>query len=134
MSAAQVKTVILYNRRKVRPETLAAIANADHGDMIEVEPEEMTCFLPLAIFIPATDPAVVELERRRLEERHAKQRDDAVVAANADPGAAGKTAAKLAQDRVKQKQREKDDPTAHQEADSAALDELERIAGEGDPS
>lgn len=133
MNGANVKTVVLYNRRQVRPETIAAIANSDHGDMIPVEAEEMACFLPLAIFIPATDPAVVELERRRLEERHAKQRDDAVVAANADPNAAGKTAAKLAQDRVKQKQREKD-PAAHEEADSAALDELERIAGEGDPS
>ena len=47
------KTVILYNERRIRPQTLEAIQNAKDGDMIPVDVSEMSSFLPLVVHEPA---------------------------------------------------------------------------------
>lgn len=47
MSTINIKSVMLYNVRRVRPQTLEAIANARDGDMIPVDPTEMDAFMQL---------------------------------------------------------------------------------------
>ena len=47
MATINIKSVMLYNVRRVRPQTLEAIANARDGDMIPVDPTEMDAFMQL---------------------------------------------------------------------------------------
>jgi hypothetical protein len=49
------KTVILYDVRKIRPQTLEAIQNAKDGDMIACDTSEMNSFLPLVVHEPSID-------------------------------------------------------------------------------
>ena len=46
------KTVILYDQRRIRPETLEAIETAMDGDMIPVDVSELQSFLPLVVHEP----------------------------------------------------------------------------------
>ena len=57
MPAMNFKTVILYDIRKIRPQTLEAIQNAKDGDMIPCDPSEMGSFLPLVVHEPALSEA-----------------------------------------------------------------------------
>lgn len=53
MPALDFKTVILYDIRKIRPQTLEAIQGAKDGEMIPVDSSEMGSFLPLVVHAPA---------------------------------------------------------------------------------
>lgn len=53
MPAMNFKTVILYDVRRIRPETLDRIQNAGDGEMIPVDVSEMQSFMPLVIHEPA---------------------------------------------------------------------------------
>jgi hypothetical protein len=55
----EVKTVILYNRRRIRPETLKAIADAKDGEMIPCTPEELDSFDAVTIFTRSAQEAAV---------------------------------------------------------------------------
>ena len=55
MPAMEFKTVILYDVRKIRPQTLTAIQEAKDGDMIGVDPSEMSSFLPLVVHSPEVE-------------------------------------------------------------------------------
>lgn len=48
-----LKTVVLYNQRKIRPQTLRAICDAAPGAMIPVDESELNSFMPLTVFLPA---------------------------------------------------------------------------------
>ena len=52
MPAMNFKTVILYNVRRIRPETLTAISEAQDGDMVPVDQSEIDQFLPIVIHQP----------------------------------------------------------------------------------
>lgn len=65
-----LKTVVLYLKHKVRPETLAAIADAEPGGMIGVEESELFAFLPMAIFLSEDNPELKQARDR--EARKAK--------------------------------------------------------------
>ena len=52
LKSMQMKTVVLYNSRRVRPETVAAIRDAEDGDMIPVIPEELDSFMSMTFFQP----------------------------------------------------------------------------------
>lgn len=49
-AAKKWKTVLLYNRRRVQPDTMQAILDAEEGAMIPVDPGELDHFLQLVIF------------------------------------------------------------------------------------
>ena len=57
MPAMNFKTVVLYNERKIRPQTLEAIRNASDGEMIPVDISEMASFMPLVIHEPTLEKA-----------------------------------------------------------------------------
>jgi len=57
MPAMNFKTVVLYNERKIRPQTLEAIRNASDGEMIPVDISEMASFMPLVIHQPDLEKA-----------------------------------------------------------------------------
>jgi len=59
-----LKTVVLYLKHKVRPETLAAIADAEPGGMIGVEESELFAFLPMAIHILDDNPELLNARAR----------------------------------------------------------------------
>ena len=50
MSKVEIKTVILFNKRRLRPQTIEAILAADDGTLIGVDPDELSSFLPLNIW------------------------------------------------------------------------------------
>ena len=52
MPAMNFKTIVLYNERRVRPQTLDAIRQAKDGDMIGCDPSEMDSFMPIVIYEP----------------------------------------------------------------------------------
>ena len=52
MAAVNIKSVILYDIRRIRPQTLEAILEAPEGAMIAVDPSELDAFTPLTFFIP----------------------------------------------------------------------------------
>ena len=52
MPVMNFKTVILYNVRRIRPETLEAIRDAKDGDMVAVDQSEIDQFLPLVVHAP----------------------------------------------------------------------------------
>jgi hypothetical protein len=54
----QVKTVVLYAKHRVRPETLLAISEAEAGALIPVEDSEMEAFMPVAVFVPDSNELV----------------------------------------------------------------------------
>lgn len=58
MPAMNFKTVILYDVRRIRPETLDRIQKANDGDMIPVDVSEMASFMPLVIHAPALKEAL----------------------------------------------------------------------------
>ena len=58
MPALDFKTVILYNMRRIRPETLEAIRSAKDGDMVGVDQSEIDQFLPLVVHAPALAEAM----------------------------------------------------------------------------
>lgn len=64
------KTVILYNERRIRPQTIEAIKNAKDGDMIPVDVSEMGSFLPLVVH----EPSLVKQKAKALvdEKGHSK--------------------------------------------------------------
>lgn len=55
MAALNMKTVILYNLRRIRPDTLEAIKNANDGDMIGVDQSELDSFMPLIVHMPEVE-------------------------------------------------------------------------------
>jgi len=55
MPLMSFKTVILYDVRKIRPQTLEAIQNAKDGDMIGCDISEMNSFLPLVVHAPSIE-------------------------------------------------------------------------------
>ena len=55
MPAMNFKTVILYNARRIRPETLTAIREAKDGDMVPVDQSEIDQFLPLVVHMPEVE-------------------------------------------------------------------------------
>ena len=57
MPAMTFKTVILYNERKIRPQTLDAIQNAKDGEMVPCDISEMDSFLPLVVHEPGIEKA-----------------------------------------------------------------------------
>jgi hypothetical protein len=62
---ARIRTVILYEKNKIRPETLLAISEAKDGELIPVEASELQAFLPLNIAIPERDPQVAAARKGR---------------------------------------------------------------------
>ena len=55
MPSMNFKTVILYNVRRIRPETLTAISEAQDGDMVPVDQSEIDQFLPLVVHMPEVE-------------------------------------------------------------------------------
>jgi len=53
MPAMNFKTVILYDMRRIRPQTLDAIESARDGELIPVDVSEIQSFLPLVIHEPS---------------------------------------------------------------------------------
>ena len=57
-----LRSVILYQSRRVRPDTLAkikaAIDSGDNAQMVEVDPSEMDCFTQLIFFEPQVQDAL----------------------------------------------------------------------------
>ena len=51
-----LKSVILYLKHRVSPETLLAIKTAEPGTMVPVEENELLAFMPLNIHIPDDTP------------------------------------------------------------------------------
>ena len=47
--ATKVKTVLLYDVRKVRPQTLQAFCDAQEGECIPVERGELDSFMPVTL-------------------------------------------------------------------------------------
>jgi hypothetical protein len=66
---ARIRTVILYERNKIRPETLLAIAESKDGALIPVEASELNAFMPLNIVIPDKDPVVAAAAAKRNRKR-----------------------------------------------------------------
>lgn len=58
MPAMKFKTVILYDIRRIRPQTLEAIQGAKDGDMVGVDSSEMGSFLPLVVHEPSIAEAL----------------------------------------------------------------------------
>ena len=58
MPSLEFKTVILYNKRRIRPETIEAIQQAQDGDMVGVDQSEIDSFLPLVVHAPALKKVV----------------------------------------------------------------------------
>lgn len=48
----RIKTVVLYNIRRIQPETVEKIANAKDGEWVGVEPDEFSAIQELHIFMP----------------------------------------------------------------------------------
>jgi hypothetical protein len=78
VSAAKVKTVILYNRFRVQPKTLQAIADAEDGELIEVDPSELGEFLPITVMSGQIDRIVKENAPKKPKKR---QEEDELAAA-----------------------------------------------------
>lgn len=83
-----VKPVILYNRHKVRPETIYLIANAAPGALIPVEQTELDAFLYLQIDIPEDQPEVKTMREAR-RKGHGKEKDQREVTEPETPLQAG---------------------------------------------
>jgi len=49
MPTMAFKTVILYDERRIRPQTLERIANAKDGEMIGCDVSELGSFVPLVV-------------------------------------------------------------------------------------
>ena len=52
---AEIRTVVLYNRRRVRHQTIEAIAKAQNGELIPVEPAELDSFHQISVYLPALE-------------------------------------------------------------------------------
>lgn len=50
MPTVNMKSVVLVNRRRVRPQTLQAIEDAKDGEMVLVDPSELDSFQPIVIY------------------------------------------------------------------------------------
>jgi hypothetical protein len=59
----QLKTVVLYLKHRVRPETLLAIKEAEPGELIGVEDSELAAFMPIAVFVPADNELVTAAKK-----------------------------------------------------------------------
>lgn len=59
-----VKSITLYDKRKVNPETLLRISQAKDQEMIGVEPSELDSFKSLILFIPQDEPMVKAAKER----------------------------------------------------------------------
>jgi hypothetical protein len=57
-----LRSVILYHSKRVRPDTLRrikeAIDSGDNAQMIEVDPSEMDCFTQMIFFEPQIQDAI----------------------------------------------------------------------------
>ena len=50
MSNVQMRTVIIYNKRRITPETVDAIVNARDGEFVGLEPEQFSSIMELHFF------------------------------------------------------------------------------------
>ena len=60
----KLKPVVLYDRQRVRPQTLLAMATAKPGALIPVERSELEAFQPLLVDVPDDTPGLVELRQQ----------------------------------------------------------------------
>lgn len=52
LALVNLKSVILYDKRRMQPDTLKAILEAEDGAMIAVDPSELDAFTALTFYIP----------------------------------------------------------------------------------
>ena len=67
MASITFKTVILFDRERVQPETLKKIEEASDGELIGCDPAELGSFVPMLIAMPEIRKAKKESEKRMVE-------------------------------------------------------------------
>ena len=73
---ATVKTILLYNRRRLQPATINAIAAAKDGDMIEVDESEIGQIDVITIFSGEVDRVRGEVPGAKPAPKARKATDD----------------------------------------------------------
>ncbi len=68
----RIKTLILYNKRRLQPETIDALATAKDGAWMGLEPDEFNAIQQLHIFVP-------EIQKMQRNDQKARPRDTGEV-------------------------------------------------------
>ena len=62
---ATVRTIVIYDKTKIQPQTIDAIKNAKDGDWIPVGREEFSGFYELHLFEPEVDKVARDDAKKR---------------------------------------------------------------------
>ena len=71
MAQVKLKSILLYDKRRVRPETIEAIRTARDGSLIGVMPDEMAHFQQLIFF----EPEVQRVKEEKFQRVPAKRQN-----------------------------------------------------------
>lgn len=79
MPKVNIKSVILYNKRRIRAQTLEDICSAKDGALIGVDPSELDSFMPIVFYVPDMEKALKEVRgptpKSKLSEDLAAEKD-----------------------------------------------------------
>ena len=71
---SHIKPVVLYDRQRVRPQTILALAECKPGALIPVERSELEAFQSILVHVPDDHPGLPELRAQLRQDAKEKRR------------------------------------------------------------